>query len=117
MQRPFQILMTLIFVAALIPVGISIFLSTDTSGWDATWVTLWDLAPLFAILAVVAIVAGFVVIRRGGFGAVLPVWMVPGVETYTAEIALAMGVGLIGIFAIRQMRRMARSDTSAEPTA
>lgn len=110
MDRPFKILMTLIFVAALIPVGISIFLSADTSGWDATWVTLWDLAPLFAILAVVAIVAGFVIIRRGGFGAIVPIWMIPGVSEYTAEIAFAMGVAVIGIVAIRRMRRLARSD-------
>lgn len=112
MSRPFSILMTLIFVAALIPVGIAIFLGTDTSGWDPTWVTLWNLAPLFAILAVVAIVAGFVVVRRGGFGAILPVWMVPGVNEYMAEIALAMGVGLIAIYAVRTMRKLARSDMS-----
>lgn len=112
MSQPFKILMTLIFVAALIPVGISIFLTADTSGWDPTWVTLWDLAPLFAILAVVAIVASFVLIRRGGFGAILPIWMVPGVNEYTAEIAIAMGIGLIAIFAIRKARKLARSDIS-----
>lgn len=120
MDTAFKVLVTAIFVATLIPVAISLFLGVDTSGWDATWVTIWDLLPLFAILIALALFAGMIILRRrGGIGAFAPVWFIPGVsETvlmHTAETALALGVALAGTYAIRRMRRLARSDT--QPSA
>lgn len=43
---------TLILVAILLPIGIAVYLDTNTTGWDTIWVTVWDLIPLMAILAV-----------------------------------------------------------------
>jgi hypothetical protein len=112
----FKVLITAIFVAALIPVAISLFLGVDTSSWDATWVTIWNLLPLFVILIALALFVGMIVLRRGGFGAFAPVWFIPGVSEafalYTAEIALTSAVVLVGTLTIRRMRRLARSDTS-----
>lgn len=112
-----RILITFIFVATLIPVAFSIFLTADTSGWDAQWVTIWNLLPLFAILVVLSIVAGWVVMkRRGGGGmAFAPLFLMPGVNealmTYTAEIAVTLGMIVAGVAAVRTVRqkRLARS--------
>jgi hypothetical protein len=113
-NTPFKILINFVFIAALIPVAVGLMLAVDTSGWDATWVTIWNLLPLFAILAVLAIVAGFVYMKRGGFGAFVPAWLIPGVPEafalYTAEIAVFAGVAVISVWAIRRMRRIGRSD-------
>jgi hypothetical protein len=117
MGAPMRILITFVFVATLIPVAISLFLDADTSGWDAQWVTIWDLLPLFAILVILSIVAGWVVMRRrGGSMAFAPVFLVPGVSQaltlYTAEIAVAVGMSIVGVAAIRQIRNRARSELS-----
>lgn len=114
MNTAFKVLITAIFVASLIPVAIGLFLGVDTSGWDASWVTIWNLLPLFAILIALALFAAMIVIRRGGIGAFAPFVIPGGAEwffTHTSEIALTAAVVLAGTYAIRNMRKLARSDT------
>jgi hypothetical protein len=42
----------LIFLAILVPIGISQLNSADTDGWDATQVTVWGLIGVIAILVI-----------------------------------------------------------------
>lgn len=48
----------LIVMAVLVPVAINEFVSANTTGWNSTWVTVWNIMPIFAFLAfLLAIIA------------------------------------------------------------
>lgn len=47
-----SMLKTGILVALLFPIIVTQLLNVDTSGWDATLVTIWDMLPVVAGAAV-----------------------------------------------------------------
>ncbi len=42
----------ILLVSILLPIGIDLLSSTDTTGWDASVISIWDVFPVFAILGV-----------------------------------------------------------------
>lgn len=116
LDKPFKILIFFVLAATLIPVAITLMVAVDTSSWDSSWVTIWNLLPLFAILVTLAVVAGWVAYKRGMFG-FAPLWLVPDFNGFfvghMSEIALVAGVAVIAIAYIRRMRRLARSDAAS----
>lgn len=45
------IAVTIILIAALVPVALNQFFGADTTTWDASSVALWALIPIFVIIA------------------------------------------------------------------
>lgn len=42
----------LLVLSVLAPVAFEAWVAVDTELWDPTWITLWDMIPVFALLAV-----------------------------------------------------------------
>jgi hypothetical protein len=61
------LLITVMLASILVPLTIATVNSTNTTGWDAGAVAIWDLLPLFAVLAAVLPIIAYV-IREAGFG-------------------------------------------------
>lgn len=49
----------LIIVGTLLPVGMDEFYSADTSGWDSAEQSIFDLLPVFFILAILGVAIGW----------------------------------------------------------
>ena len=61
-----MLLITVLLASILVPLTISTIASTNTDGWDAGAIAIWDLLPIFAVLAAVLPIVGWV-IRESGF--------------------------------------------------
>lgn len=47
-----------ILIGNVLPVGIDAMFTADTSSWDSTTTSIWDILPVFVILAALVALAG-----------------------------------------------------------
>lgn len=47
-----------ILIGNVLPVGIDAMFGADTSTWDSTTTSIWDILPIFVILAALVALAG-----------------------------------------------------------
>lgn len=47
-----------ILIGNVLPVGIDAMFTADTSSWDSTTKSIWDILPVFVILAALVALAG-----------------------------------------------------------
>lgn len=47
-----------ILIGNVLPVGIDAMFTADTSSWDSTTTSIWDILPIFVILATLVALAG-----------------------------------------------------------
>lgn len=92
-----RILITAVLVVALVPVAISLFLGVDTSGWDPTWVTIWDLIPMLIIVIIVVLFIGMMILRSRGAFALSPVMLAPVDTAWIAAFMIASALVYVGI--------------------
>lgn len=57
-----ELVLLFVVAAAVLPTAVTTIFDVNTSGWGAAG-TLWDLLPLFGVIAIV-----FLVIRKSGVG-------------------------------------------------
>lgn len=54
----------IIAVAVAVPIAISRLSSANTTGWSSDVVAIWDMLPIFAVLAVLVLIAAYVKGKR-----------------------------------------------------
>jgi len=47
-----------ILIGNVLPVGVDAMFTADTSAWDSTTKSIWDILPIFVILAALVALAG-----------------------------------------------------------
>lgn len=86
-------LIAVLLAVIIVPAAISLLTDVDTSGWDATLVTIWNFLPLIVGIVVLVGFLGFIGRRTGAFVfAPLPV--------FTNEVAIVVMSALLVAYMI-----------------
>ena len=108
-NRIVNFVFTLVFIGALVPIGIAFLINADTSGWDPNLVTLWELLPIIGVITLFGAILSFGAYQVGkkrGVFAIAPIWAVPNIELHQIALVLSViAVALIGQMAISEFRK------------
>lgn len=74
-----RILVIMVLAVALIPASIGLHAGVDTSGWDASVVSIWDIIPIIVMITVVLGFLGLGILKVSGRLAVVPVVGIAGI--------------------------------------